>query len=1680
MKTLLLLISLISPVLLFSQRAKNGDLTITAANTVVNSYTALTVNATVGSTSISVASNTLSLTLGTTTTSLAAGDLIFIIQMQGASLDINNTPVVSWGGDYTLSSTAMADIANWKNYDKDFGNITNYNNCGKYEMAEVRSVSGANTITLMCGLKFDYTVSGRVQVIRVPRLNNLNLNANQSITSPSWNGTTGGLVVLEVNGNVTFGNNSRITVTGRGFRGGNHDFTNGITLTGTAGHFYFPGTTNNIYGAPKGESIGGSTADYTTLYSSRFGRGAPGNGGGGGNNHNAGGGGGSNIGTGTYTGRGVPSTAGSFTTAWNLEDPTIVSAPSSGGGRGGYTFANNDANELTVGPGNAGWTLNASNPSDFRRVEGGLGGKPLTYDANRIFLGGGGGSGHENSVVSGVPQGGIGGNGGGIVFMTVYGTISGTGSIEADGENGGNTNAANSTAGAVSGTKFGNDGAGGAGGGGAIVISNGTAIPATVSLLARGGNGGNNQMSFGNFSSPATEANGPGGGGAGGMVSFSSGTPVQAVTGGNAGIVTTNKTNIVANFNVNGATGGASGMSGLAQNFFNITAANVNICSGQTATLTATVVGTLPVGTTIHWYATQFGSPISSGTTFTTPTLTTTTTYYVGTCPGTFRLPVVVTVGGPTISGTAAISNATCSTGGSITGLTASGGVPSLAYSWNSVSTPSANLTGASTGSYTLTVTDGAGCTSTSGPYTIAGVAGPTINTSAVSLTNPNCLGNNGSIAGITASGVATLTYSWSNGGGSALNANSLAAGPYTLTVTDGNSCISTAGPFTLTAIPGPSINSSAVSVTNTSCGNANGSITGLTASGSGLTYSWNSGVNTNLNPTGLAAGSYNLVVTNGLGCTANYGPVSIAASTSPIVNSAAQVITNDHCAQNIGAISGLTVSSGTSPYTYSWNSGANTNLNPTNLGAGSYNLVVSDFAGCTTNYGPVSISNIAGPTINSSGVSITNQTCVGNDGAIDGITVSGTGTLTYSWNLAPATGPSLSGVNAGSYGLLVVDNFGCQAAAGPFVVGSTGGPTINTAGLALTQPTCANNDGQINGITATGTGLTYAWTNTAQTVINPSGLGTGAYSLTVTDNLGCQASVGPFALLAGAGPVIDDSGLTVTQEICSSSNGSIIGLFSSGSGLTYSWSGSSATSIDIISLDAGSYTLTVEDNNGCTDTYGPITISNSAPPVLNGTPSVADENCGNNDGSISGLTVSGGAIPLTYSWNGGVSTALNPINLNQGNYTLIVTDNIGCTDTLSSVAVNENLGPVLNETNVTTSDESCDLNDGSITGITATGLGTLTYSWDSSPAQTTLNATNLSAGNYTLTVTDGFNCSVTTGNYPIIDPTPITIDASLITLTNELCGQNNGSVNGITVNGGTAPLLIQWDGNNSALDVFQAFSSGNHTLIVSDNFSCADTLTITINETAGPTLDTTNMVVVNESCENLNGSISGIVANGVGPFTYSWSNGNNTQNLMNVAGGDYELTVTDNNGCEVQSGMISIISNPLPNADFSINPSVVLPNDLVTFTNNSTGTIAQSSWDIENLLNDSLITNLNYTFLSEGEYAVTLTIVSTDGCIDSLTKIVTVFGELIIPNVVTCNGDGSNDLFEVKNLKPNTKVIIQNRWGNSVFETNDYQNDWGGKDQHTGDKLEDGVYFYQILIASGEIFHGYVHLINK
>jgi gliding motility-associated-like protein len=105
--------------------------------------------------------------------------------------------------------------------------------------------------------------------------------------------------------------------------------------------------------------------------------------------------------------------------------------------------------------------------------------------------------------------------------------------------------------------------------------------------------------------------------------------------------------------------------------------------------------------------------------------------------------------------------------------------------------------------------------------------------------------------------------------------------------------------------------------------------------------------------------------------------------------------------------------------------------------------------------------------------------------------------------------------------------------------------------------------------------------------------------------------------------------------------------------------------------------------------------------------------------------------------------------------------------------------------------------------------------------------------------------------------------------------------------------------------------------------------------------------------------------------------------------------------------------------------------------------------------------------------------VTSAAGCVDSITKLITVYGELIIPNIVTNNGDGVNDFFEIKNLEPNSTLIIQNRWGDVVFSTENYLNNWKGTDQ-SGNELLEGVYFYQLFTVDDKVWSGFIHLINK
>jgi uncharacterized repeat protein (TIGR01451 family)/MYXO-CTERM domain-containing protein len=479
----------------------DGPFAAAKAGEKVNTYAPLSANAKTGDTTVTVT--------GATNLKLAKGDLIMVIQMQGAEVDLTT---VNDGTKY--------------------GAVSNYRSAGLYEIAGVAAVdnnTGVITLDGCGGLKNNYTAAGHAQVVRVPQYTTLDVPTGTSITGDAWDGAKGGVVAMYVKGKTNLV--GKIDASALGFRGGAVD----NTTTGTVAAFVNFASKNAADGAEHGESIAGSSVEYDAA-TGKFGRGAVANGGGGGNAHNAGGGGGANgLNARAWTGQGIMlAPNNTFDAAWKL-DPFVVAngnmlTNSSGGGRGGYTFGSQDEKADMRAPGATQWG------GDTRREVGGWGGRPLDYSpATRAFLGGGGGAGDGNNDAAGA-----GGIGGGLVFL-VTDNIEGTGSIDANGGAGNRTKVGSG----------GNDAPGGGGGGGIVILS-ALRRSSAITINANGGVGGSQFINN-------NESEGPGGGGGGGVIAtFVPGAtqPNQNVNGGISG---TSDSTSVTEFNVNGATNGATG-----------------------------------------------------------------------------------------------------------------------------------------------------------------------------------------------------------------------------------------------------------------------------------------------------------------------------------------------------------------------------------------------------------------------------------------------------------------------------------------------------------------------------------------------------------------------------------------------------------------------------------------------------------------------------------------------------------------------------------------------------------------------------------------------------------------------------------------------------------------------------------------------------------------------------------------------------------------------------------------------------------------------------------------------------------------------------------------------------------------------------------------------------------------
>ncbi len=830
----------------------------------------------------------------------------------------------------------------------------------------------------------------------------------------------------------------------------------------------------------------------------------------------------------------------------------------------------------------------------------------------------------------------------------------------------------------------------------------------------------------------------------------------------------------------------------------------------------------------------------------------------------------VVTQPAAALSGTASVVNASCfgSSNGGVN-LIVTGGTAPYGYLWSNNATTQ-NLQSQPAGNYTVTITDGNLCSATATAHIGQPVAA--LN-STITTNNVSCYGGNNGFAHIVASGgTAPYGYLWNNNS-HAQNLDNLMAGNYAVTVTDSHGCTATA---TITIAQPVAALSITDSVNNVACfGSHNGSIN-LNVSGgtTPYTYNWAGNINTQ-NRSNLYAGTYHVTVTDAHNCTAIDNPVvtqpAVALSIHPSVSAVG-------CYGGTTGSVNMSVSGGTAPYGYLWNTNATTqNLN--NAPSGSYTITVTDGHQCTATASAV-ISQPSNP-LNAT-AQVNNVACFGNNtGSVRISTTGGTAPYGYLWNDNTTT-QNRNNLLAGTYSVTITDAHGCS-----FVSSST----ITQPTAALSVSATANNvacfgqnTGSVNLSVAGGsTPYTYNWGGNIITQ-NRNNLTAGTYHVTITDAHGCLTTATPVitqpiaAIHASATP---------SQISCYGNNSGAVNLNVTGGTTPYNFTWSNnATTQNLSGLGTGTYNVTITDANQCTAVAGASITQPSA--ALNATAQATDIACfGNHTGSVS-LIVTGGTMPYGYMWNDNATTQ-NRANLAAGLYSVTITDAHGCSFVSSSTLIEP--GAALN-TNTVTNNVGCyGQNTGSVSLVVTGGTAPYGYLWSNS--STTQNQNNVQAGNYHVTVTDAHGCTAV-ANANITQPSAA-LSASVSSNNVSCHNGNNGNVN-LVMNGGTAPYGYLWN-NNSTTQSLQNIPAGTYAVTITDANSCTATANASITQPSASL--TVSISSTNINCYGGNtGAASIVTSGGTAPMGYLWSNNGTTQNLSQLTAGNYSVTVTDANGC--------------------------------------------------------------------------------------------------------------------------------------------------------------------------------------
>ena len=989
---------------------------------------------------------------------------------------------------------------------------------------------------------------------------------------------------------------------------------------------------------------------------------------------------------------------------------------------------------------------------------------------------------------------------------------------------------------------------------------------------------------------------------------------------------------------------------------------------------------------------------------------------------------------------TADITQESCDGGGNgIIYISMTNGFGPFEYSW-STGYVGEDPDGLVSGTYIVTVTDVFGCTGTES-FIVS--QGGDIEV-AITTQDVSCGGAaDGSIDLEVQGGVPPYSYMWDNGE-TTQDLTGIAAGDYEVTIEDNGGC-TYINVITIEANPGVEYS---VQVFDSECSDSdNGHIHFTISTGTPpYTYTWSNN-GTGPDQTDLAPGTYSVTITDANGCAVDTSliveaPGAIAITGTP--SSASCPGMND------GSLE-AEASGGTGPYSYLWSTGT-TSSKLDSVVAGDYIVTVTDANGCTLD-SVFSIESL--DAIEVSGA-VVNASCDGSsDGSIDVTVSGGTAPYSYSWSSGEST-EDISGLAEGTYELTVTDVNGCIQII-EFAISGAGSIVVsdNITGILCNGDTNGSIDISTNGGTAP---YSFSWSTGASTE-DLTGIGAGDYVLTVTDAQGCELEL--EYTVDDVAP-LDEITVVTDVDCYGLSTGSIEVSVQGGTGpYSFKWdTGSDAANLP--GIEAGSYSLTITDANGCTltgtyDVQQPDELVAFITNVTN--PSMAGEK-----GSAE-VVVSGGSEPYDIRWENG-ETGATATDLPVGFTTLSITDANGCKlqleveITVQALFVNYDI-----------TDNPCFGDCAGTVAVSVTG-GLPPYSYQWSDGQDSDTAVDLCEGTYALTVTDGQGNGVTINNILVTTPPELVVSGIS---TDVSCVDSNDGIIELGVSGGTGPYTYSWT-NGSVQAALNNLEPGPYAVTVTDNMGCSKTADFTIEDVK--TLDL-SLSAQDIDCDNPSGKIviSGDNSPGYG-YLLNGQPVNTGQNseITGLQPGDYLLEYVINSGCIIEVGQVEITERS--NFTISIDPASVTTNvgEQVNFIVQINGIIQNHfvEWNTDDPHTCEIEDNdgncIEISLSAQGDQTVVVTVTDEFGCTEEAVATLNArsLRNVFVPNVFSPNGDAVNDIFKPTSQDPGVSLnsfTIYNRWGEVMYNekgsTLNTMTGWDG--EYGGVLTPPGVYVYTL-----------------